>query len=40
MKSEIIRFKGIKKQEIIVEFKGGDITSDAGLLLFREIEKK
>ena len=40
MKSEIIRFKGLKKQEIIAEFKGGDITSDAGLLLFREIEKK
>ena len=40
MKSEIIRFKRLKKQEIIAEFKGGDITSDAGLLLFREIEKK
>jgi len=40
MKSEIIRFKGLKKQEIIGEFKGGDITSclcdpEANVILFR-----
>jgi len=39
-KSIKIKFKGIKKREIIADFSGGKITSEAGLLLLREIEKK
>lgn len=39
-KSIKIKFKGFKKKEVIADFTGGKITSEAGLLLFREIEKK
>lgn len=35
-----IIFSSIKNKKIIANFKGGSITSDAGVLLLREIDKK
>nr|HPN32524.1 transposase [bacterium] len=35
-----IEFKGFKEKKIVADFSGGEITSDAGLLMFRELEKK
>ena len=33
-------FKFIKKRKVIANFTGGNITSDAGLLLLREIDNR
>jgi hypothetical protein len=37
-KPEQLEFHGIGRREIVAEFNGGDITSDAGGLLLREVE--
>src|SRR6516162_1136180 len=37
-KPEQLEFEGIGGREIVAEFNGGDITSDAGGLLLREVE--
>lgn len=34
------RFKGTKSLEVVSDFKGGDITSDAGALLLREADRR
>ena len=34
-----IIFSGIKNKKIVANFKGGAITSDAGALLLREVDK-
>jgi len=34
-----IEFKGLKHRNIVADFKGGRITSDAGLLLVREVDR-
>jgi hypothetical protein len=39
-KSRKIKFKGFKKREVMADFNGGKITSDAGMILLREVEKK
>ena len=33
-------FPGISRRQIEVNFDGGDITSDAGLLLLRQVDRK
>mgnify|MGYP001828327886 CR=1 FL=1 len=38
--SEILNFGKVKKRKVIANFNGGKITSDAGLLLMAEIDKK
>ncbi|WP_037339735.1 transposase, partial [Saccharospirillum impatiens] len=30
----------LKRRKVEVDFTGGDLTSDAGLVLFREVDKK
>ena len=35
-----ISFSSIKRKKVAVNFKGGNVTSDAGALLLREIDKK
>jgi hypothetical protein len=37
-KPEQLEFEGIGRREIVAEFNGGDITSDAGGMLLREVE--
>ena len=39
-KSKQIEFQGLGKREIVGNFEGGKITSDAGGLLLREVNKK
>lgn len=36
----VIKFQGLKSKKILANFKGGEITSDAGILLLRAIDKK
>lgn len=40
MLPESLTFSPVQKRQIIAEFSGGHITSDAGLLLLREIDRK
>jgi hypothetical protein len=35
-----IKFSSIKNKKVLANFKGGEVTSDAGLLLLKEIDKK
>lgn len=35
-----IKFSSLKNKKIIANFEGGDITTDAGILLLREVDKK
>ena len=39
-KPQQLEFHGIGRREIVAEFDGGDITSDAGGLLLREVEQR
>jgi hypothetical protein len=39
-KPQQLEFHGLGRREIVAEFDGGDITSDAGGLLLREVEKR
>jgi hypothetical protein len=39
-KPQQLEFHGLGRREIVGEFDGGDITSDAGGLLLREVEKR
>ncbi len=38
--SNFIEFSPLKRKKVLANFSGGSITSDAGLLLLREIDKK
>lgn len=35
-----IHFPSIKNKKVVANFKGGDVTSDAGVLLLRKVDKK
>ncbi len=35
-----LRFEGLGRRQIVAEFNGGEITSDAGGLLLREVDRK
>jgi hypothetical protein len=35
-----IRFSGIKRRQIIADFEGGRLTTDAGVLLLREVDRQ
>lgn len=37
---EPLQFSSLKRRKVEVEFSGGDLTSDAGLLLLREVDNK
>lgn len=39
-KTEKVKLQGPGKREVIADFAGGDITSDAGVVLLREVEKR
>jgi len=38
--SNLIEFSPLNRKKVIGNFNGGSITSDAGLLLLREVDKK
>ena len=35
-----LEFQGVGRREVIARFDGGDITSDGGALLLREVERQ
>ena len=37
---EQFEFPGLKRRQIISQFSGGEITSDAGGILFRQIDRR
>lgn len=39
-KKETTRFSSLKRKKILADFSGGKITSDAGALLLREVDKR
>ena len=36
--NQLMLFKGLSGKKVQVDFDGGDVSSDAGLLFFREVE--
>ena len=39
-KQKELEFQDLKRRRVVANFDGGDITSDAGGLLLREVEEK
>ncbi len=35
-----LQFSGVKRRKVEVNFNGGEVTSDGGLLLLREVDRK
>ena len=38
--SERIEFSRVERQQVVADFNGGRLTSDAGVLLLREIDRQ
>ena len=38
--TESIQFSGVKRQKVIADFNGGRLTTDAGVLLLREVDRQ
>ena len=38
--SEAVRFTGVRRRNIVADFNGGRLTTDAGVLLLREVDRR
>ena len=38
--SEAIQFTGVKRRQLVANFDGGRLTSDAGVVLLREVDRQ